>query len=271
MMLSSPIRLRFVLAGVILFLAFSLSITPIYASENSDTARDQAKQILQDKKYGQESNGPLSDQAQRLTRWLGEGDKKGEIKKRSDREIREQSNPREQPELTPPSFDGLSTIGTVLLWVLIGVVLGAITFLIYKYFPNRRKKTPKKKSDPDDIPVDLDWEDEENVLENVTDAQILEDLSDKAEREGNLGLALRYRFRAGLLRLNDMDVITFHPSITNAQWQTIINNNSFNIVTRDFNDVTYGQLSCDAGHISRARSNWSTLVAKDQSNKRESQ
>jgi|GEM_PF-6531771 len=266
-MSSSPIKKPFVLAGVISLLTITLMISPIYATENSDNARDQAERILQDKKYGQDSDQPLGDEAQRLTRWLGEGENKGEIKQRTDSEIRQESNEQKEPEITPPSLGGLSGPAMILLWVFLGLIIAGLAFLLYKFWPAKSKKDSQDES-IDELPENIDWDDEEKVLEYITDAQLLENLSDKAEQEGHLDLALRYRFRAGLLRLNEMEIISFHPSITNAQWQLIIDNESFNMITKDFNDVTYGERTCDVQHLSRARSSWSTLTSKSsQANK----
>ena len=224
----------------------SINFTPAFATENADNARDQAERILQNKEYGEESDRPLGEEAQRLTRWLGEN--KGEIKKRSDSEIREQSQPEKKPpQVTPPSLGGLSGLATILLWIFIAVIVAGIGFMIYKFWPARSKKDSS--DEEDELPEDIDWSDEEKVLEFVTDAQLLENLSDKAEQEGHLDLALRY------------------PSITNAQWQLIIDSDSFTTITKDFNDITYGERTCDASHISRARSSWSSLITKDKTRK----
>lgn len=239
-----------------------MPVSGVFASTDSDIAREKAREILQDKKYGDEQDAPLSEQAQRLSRWLGEKNKDGTIKKRTDKEIKKESRPKIRQEAALPAAGGLGIVGTIMLWIFVAVLVGALGFLIYKFISNREAK---KKDIDDDEEIDIDWSDEEKVLEIITDAEQLERLSDEAERSGKFELALRYRFRAGLLRLNDMRIITFHPSITNAQWQLIIDNDSFNLLTRDFNDVTYGERTCDASHLTRARRNWSSLVSKKES------
>ena len=243
---------------------FTLVATPVYGAQNSDTARDQAKRILQDKKYGQDSDPPLNEQAKRLTRWLGEGE--SEIKERSDDEIRQESQPKKPAEVSPPSLGGLSLIGQVFLWVLVALTIGLIGFLVYKFFSSRNKKSSEKE-DEHELPADIEWNDEEKILETITDAKLLENLSEKAENEGHFDLALRYRFRAGLLRLNELEIISFNPSVTNGQWQLLIDKDSFNIITRDFNDITYGHRPCSAEHLDRARASWSTLTNQNSSQK----
>lgn len=257
----SPFRALFVLAGVTLTCSIFLSATAVNASVESDSARQKAKQILQDKKYGDQKDAPLSDQAQKLSRWLGEKEKDGTIKKRTDQQIKKQSQPKKTPAINPPVIGGLGAAGTILLWVFIAIIVGGLGFLVFKIIQNS-KGSKKKSDDPDDEVVDIDWSEEEKVLEFVTDADLLEQLSEQAEAAGNLELALRYRFRAGLLRLSDRRIISFHPSVTNAQWQLLINNDSFDVLTRDFNDVTYGERPCDSTHLSRARQQWSVLTSE---------
>ena len=262
-MMRSPFEPRRMLAGVALVACLLLIPSPSFASTESDLARDQAKRILQDKKYGRDDKTPLSKDAQRLSRWLGEGDKRGKLKERSDKQIEEQSQPRDKPKFTPPALGGLGTFGQLIFWIIIAALIGGIGFLIYKAIANS-KSTPKKAKDSEiEDDIDIDWSDEEKVLETITDFDLLERLSDEAEKAGKFDLALRYRFRAGLLRLNEMRIISFHPSVTNAQWQLLIDNESFNLITRDFNDVTYGERPCDQSHLQRARQGWSTLTTKD--------
>lgn len=261
-MMHSPFRASSVLAGVTLMVTLWMPISGVFASTESDLAREKARQILQDKKYGDQENAPLSDQAQRLSRWLGAKDKDGTIEKRTNKEIKEESRPVERQTITPPAVGGLGIVGTIILWIFVALLIGGLGFLIFKYI---RNSNGKKKDLEENEEIDIDWSEEEKVLELVTDADLLERLSDEAEKSGKFELALRYRFRAGLLRLNDMKVIAFHPSVTNAQWQLIVDNDSFNLLTRDFNDVTYGERTCDASHLSRARRNWSSLVSKKES------
>lgn len=257
-MMRSPSGARYMLAGVALVACFFTMSTTAFASDQSDTAREQAKQILQDKKYGDEADRPLADDAQRLGEWLGEGKNEGTIPKRSNDQIKKQSQPKEQTSLSPPGIGGLSLVAQILFYILIALIIGGIGFLIYKAIRNR--DVSKKNKVEDDEDLDIDWTEESKVLEFVTDAELLERMSDQAEQAGELDLALRYRFRAGLLRLNDMQIIAFHPSVTNAQWQLILNNDSFNTLTKDFNDVTYGEKTCEPTHLNRARQGWSNLV-----------
>ncbi len=256
-MIRSPFGARPLLASIAIVVCF-LCITPrAHASNESDTAREQAERILNSREYGQDANRPLADDVDRLGRWLGGKKNDPQVRERTDEEIRQETSP-DPPSFTPPGFDGIGTFATVILYVFLGIVIAGIGFLIYRGLRNREKKE-KDREDLNDL--DIDWSEEEKVLEYITDAELLERLSDQAEEAGQLDLALRYRFRAGLLRLNDLKIISFHPSITNAQWQLTINRETFNALTKDFNDITYGHKTCDSSVLTRARSSWAELMS----------
>lgn len=231
-------------------------IPPAYASTDSDNARNQAKQILSQKRYGSQDKRPLSKNVTRLSQWLG-AKKGGQIKRKTDPPLK-YHEPRSGPEFTPPALGGLSGFAIALLYIIAGLIVASVGYFIYKAIRSRERD--KKDEEVVDDELAIDWTDEEKVLDSITDADHLERLSEQAEQAGRYDVALRYRFRAGLLRLNDMSIIAFHPSVTNAQWQLTMNNAGFNSLTRDFNDVTYGQRECDATIVARARSGWSTLI-----------
>ena len=247
---------------LVLFIALSISFTTTIqsasASHDSEHARRQAEEILNGREYRQ-SNRPLSDDVERLSRWLGDGQDE-RVQQREEEQVREQSN-QNPPRFSPPAVGGLNVVAQVILYLGIAAVIGAIGYLIYKIISARGANN---KLAPDDDTstsgIDIDWSDEEAVLSHITDADELERLSDQAERAGQFDIALRYRFRAGLLRLNDRNIISFHPSVTNAQWQLMLNDEQFNSLTRDFNDITYGQKQCDVSIVDRAKNQWRELL-----------
>ncbi|HMS24587.1 MAG TPA: hypothetical protein PKB15_02690 [Acidimicrobiia bacterium] len=258
-MIRSPFGARPLLASIAMVMCFLTMAPGAHASTESDAAREQAERILDSREYGQDANRPLADDIDRLGRWLGGKENDPQVPERTDEEIRQETSPDPQT-FAPPGLGGIGTFATVMLYVFLGIVIAGIGFLIYKGLRNREKKE-KDKEDLEEI--DIDWSEEDKVLEYITDAQHLERLSDQAEQAGQLDLALRYRFRAGLLRLNDLEIISFHPSITNAQWQLTINREAFNTLTKDFNDVTYGHKTCDSSVLTRARSTWSALMSSE--------
>ena len=85
----------------------------------------------------------------------------------------------------------------------------------------------------------------------------------KAFNEGRFDIALRYKFRAVLLRLDKKNAIVFHPSTTNNSYQLVLSNDIFNKIVRSFNDITYGYNSCDATTYNLSLSLWSSLLTID--------
>lgn len=240
-----------------------MSVGTASALDDSKTAQDQAKKILSDKKYSNPNGDtPFANDAKRLTQWLGEGKNEAEIKRKPDQDF-EQQEGRNTENRTLPS---IGASGSAFKWVaililipLVAAIIGCIIYLLVKRSRNPKKdksdKTKKQKTESD-----IHWSDEQAVLEEINDADLLESLSDQAEANGHFDIALRYRFRAGLLRLSERHVITFHPSITNAQWQLTLNNATFDELTNDFNDVTYGEQVCDALKVNKAKSSWAVLA-----------
>jgi cell division protein FtsL len=253
---------RVLVAFLVIIATFAYMPHGAFASEESDQARREAQEILKSEEY-QEDEGekPLSEDVERISRWLGDG-RDEEVQQREEEQVQEQqSSQNDSPSFTPPATPAVAGIGPILLWFLIFVIVAALGFLIYKIISTR---TPKEEDDEEIVHshVDIDWTDEELVLETISDADHLEKLSDQAERAGRFDVALRYRFRAGLLRLNDKNAIAFHPSVTNAQWQLTINNPRFTSLVRDFDDVTYGKHNCDYPLVTKAKSEWSALLSE---------
>lgn len=258
----SPFGARTVLAIIAVSLCLLSFPLAAHGSSASDSAREQAKEILTDKRYGSADKKPLSKDVDRLNDWLG--GKKNGAPTRSDEQVDKQfSEP--SPVTAPPALGGLSAVGQIMLYALLALIVGGIGYLIYRAVRNSGQKKQHKKRAEEIDELDIDWTDEEKVLEYITDAELLERMSEQAEQAGHLDLALRYRFRSGLLRLNDINAISFHPSVTNAQWQLVINNDAFNNLTRDFNDVTYGHRQCDPSVLTRSRSEWARLMSEEKS------
>ncbi len=255
----SPFGARTLLATIAISLCFMSFPLSASASTNSDSAREQAKKILSNEKYGSEDKQPLNKDVERLSDWLG--GKKAGSNTRDDEQINEQYS-QPSPATTPAIASGLGGVGKIFLFILFAVMIGGLGYVIYLALRNRNKKKQHDEEVENIESLDIDWTDEEKVIEHITDADLLEKMSNQAEEAGHLDLALRYRFRAGLLRLNDVHAINFHPSITNAQWQLVINNDAFDTLTKDFNDVTYGHKPCDISYLARARSEWARVMSE---------
>ncbi len=88
----------------------------------------------------------------------------------------------------------------------------------------------------------------------------LEREADAAERRGDLGLALRLRFRAGLVRLDRTGAISFRPSITTGQVARRLRLDDFDELAVTFDAVAYGGRRASEGDLRSARTGWPRVL-----------
>jgi Domain of unknown function (DUF4129) len=96
--------------------------------------------------------------------------------------------------------------------------------------------------------------------ERPEDPQALEHLADEAERRGDLEVALRLRFRAGLLRLGRARVLELRPSITTVEVRRALRSRRFDGLARSFDEVVYGRRSPRAQDVAAARTEWPLVL-----------
>jgi hypothetical protein len=94
------------------------------------------------------------------------------------------------------------------------------------------------------------------------DAADLERLADEAERWGDLEVALRLRFRAGLLRLDRARAVSFRPSLRTREARRALRSARFDGLARDFDEVVYGGRPPSTADVEAARSEWPQVVAE---------
>jgi hypothetical protein len=90
----------------------------------------------------------------------------------------------------------------------------------------------------------------------------LERLADDAERRGDLEVALRLRFRAGLLRLGRAKALPLRPSLRTREARRALRSARFDRLARDFDEVVYGGRPPSAGDVDVARAEWPQVVAE---------
>jgi hypothetical protein len=89
----------------------------------------------------------------------------------------------------------------------------------------------------------------------------LESAAADAEARGDLALAVRLRFRAGLLRLDrDAHAITYRPSIPTAEVRAELQLESFDALADRFEDITYGGDRAETADTADARREWPRTV-----------
>ncbi len=88
----------------------------------------------------------------------------------------------------------------------------------------------------------------------------LERAAEAAERAGELDTAVRLRFRAGLLRLDETGAIAFRPSITSGEVRRRLHLRDFELLALDFDEIAYGGRPASAPDVERARLGWPRVV-----------
>jgi hypothetical protein len=96
--------------------------------------------------------------------------------------------------------------------------------------------------------------------EEHADPGRLEREADAAERRGDLDVALRLRFRAGLLRLDRAGAIQFRPSITSGQVARRLRLRVFDDLAITFDAVAYGGRPASVGDLQSARAEWPRVL-----------
>jgi hypothetical protein len=89
----------------------------------------------------------------------------------------------------------------------------------------------------------------------------LERAADAAEHAGQLDIAVRLRFRAGLLRLGTRGAIRYRPSVTTNEVRRILGSETFDELARTFDAVAYGGRDAEPPDVDAARREWPRVVA----------
>jgi len=92
------------------------------------------------------------------------------------------------------------------------------------------------------------------------DAGALEIAADLAEREGAIEQAVRLRFQAGLLRLDELGVLTYRPSLPNAAVSRRLGSPVFDELLRCFEEVVYGGRPAEPADARGSRDGWRQVL-----------
>jgi hypothetical protein len=88
----------------------------------------------------------------------------------------------------------------------------------------------------------------------------LEAEAERAEARGELEVALRLRFRAGLLRLDRLGAVPRRPGLTNAAVARALRSRTFDALAWDFDEVVYGGRPATAGDLEESRGSWPRVL-----------
>jgi len=195
----------------------------IAASSPAADARREARRILAERRYrGSEVPRPLH----RFLVWLGD-----------------------RLHFLHRFFDwtaGLVGGGSV-LWTIVAAIVVALAAWIAVRLARRRTRR-----DEDALGI-VD-------AEHLLDPRELERLADEAERRGDLEVALRLRFRAGLLRLGRAHALELRPSLTTREARRALRSPRFDRLARSFDEVVYGRRPPRVEDVADARSEWPRVL-----------
>lgn len=102
----------------------------------------------------------------------------------------------------------------------------------------------------------------ENSSPEFEDPRALERAADSAIQGGQYALAVRLRYRAGLIRLDRADVIDLRPWNTSAHLTRRLDSRRFDRLTDTFDAVTYGAQPATNADAAIARTEWPELLTE---------
>jgi hypothetical protein len=94
------------------------------------------------------------------------------------------------------------------------------------------------------------------------DPRKLEHLAEEAEGRGELDVALRLRFRAGLLRLARIEAIRQPETLTSRQLVRLLGAEQFGRLASDLDEVVYGGRAASRADVEYARTGWPQVLAQ---------
>lgn len=146
-------------------------------------------------------------------------------------------------------WDGLQGAvgGTHVLWAIVAAAILGLAVFVANRLAARRTAFEAGMANP-------------GAHGRSEDPVALERLADEAERRGDLEIALRLRFRAGLLRLARTKALPERPSLRTGEARRALRNPRFDRLARDFDEIVYGRRDPSAGDVALARNEWPQVL-----------
>jgi hypothetical protein len=149
------------------------------------------------------------------------------------------------------AFDAVARVlpgGDTTVWAVLGCVVLALAALASVRLTGRTLSDPRRPGGRPGGPV------------GALDAGALEAAADAAERDGRIEEAVRLRFQAGLLRLDELGAVTYRPSLPNAAVSRRLGSPVFDRLLRRFEELVYGGRPADATDAGDARDGWRQVL-----------
>jgi len=100
------------------------------------------------------------------------------------------------------------------------------------------------------------------ALPATEDPHQLERAAERAERDGDWELAVRLRFRAGLLRLDRRRVLVYRPSLTTGEVARATGSRSFAEIGDRFDAIVYGGRAAEQEDAEAAKRGWAAVLSE---------
>jgi uncharacterized protein DUF4129 len=137
--------------------------------------------------------------------------------------------------------------GTGVLWTILAAIVVAFAGWLASRLARRRSRRDAQVARALDV-------------EHSLDPHELERLAEEAERRGDLEVALRLRFRAGLLRLGRAHALELRPSLTTREARRVLRSPRFDRLARSFDEVVYGRRTPRHEDLADARAEWPRVL-----------
>jgi hypothetical protein len=154
--------------------------------------------------------------------------------------------------ITEPIGDAIGALFDALpapvAWLILAVVVAGLVWLLVKVAKQAgpRRRNAGTPTTTDDVAID---------------PEALERDAERAAADGDHALAVRLRFRAGLIRLDrDAHAIDYHDGIGNAEVRRVVGDERFDLLADTFDEITYGDSPADGDDDQNARRSWPTVV-----------
>lgn len=133
-------------------------------------------------------------------------------------------------------------------WMLAAALIGVVVMLVVRDARRRRSGGASER-----VPFGT-------IGGRRDDPSELEALADAAERSGDFDTAVRLRFRAGLLRLDERGALLFRPSLTTGEVRRLLGSATFDELAVTFEEIAYGGREATPPDASSARDSWRAVL-----------
>jgi hypothetical protein len=155
--------------------------------------------------------------------------------------------------LPNPSIDWLDDLlpgGRSVIWIVLGALLATLAVVTSRLFLTRRVRAGMSAA-------------RLQAAARDEDPRALDRRAEAAEEAGDLEAALRLRFRAGLLRLDERGAIDFRASLSTSEVRHTLDSDAFDALAATFDDVVYGGRTASPDDLAEARETWPRVLKEE--------